>query len=133
MDAQGLLSTGEDAGSAHDFEPESPEEPLPQPKEENMPRNRLRHNESFDSIFDENGVESGDRQSISSRLSDNVPLMTAPHSTYNPRGTNDVYSTILIINAALGAGKLPYCMKRKIVPYPVICYFSRTLELPQSL
>lgn len=103
MDAQELLSTEEDTGSAHDFEPELPEEPLPHPNEETMP-NRLRHNESFDSIFDENGVESGDRQSISSRHSDSVPLMTLPHSTYNPQGTNDLYSIILIINAALGAG-----------------------------
>ena len=92
-----------DAGSAHNFEPD-----LPQQCEEEevdritMPRNRLRHNQSFDSIFDDNGVETGDGQSISSNLSDNLPLI--PHNTYNPEGTNDVYSVILIINAALGAG-----------------------------
>ena len=132
MDAQELLSNEEDTGSAHDFEPVYPEEPLPKPTEENMPRNRLRHNESFDSIFDETGVESGDRQSISSRLSDNVPLMTtAPHSTYNPRGTNDVYSTILIINAALGAGELIFRKDRLCIIQLLLLF--RTLELSQSL
>ena len=96
-----------DAGSAHNFEPDLPQQCEEEEEEEEvdritMPRNRLRHNQSFDSIFDDNGVETGDGQSISSNLSDNIPLI--PHNTYNPEGTNDVYSVILIINAALGAG-----------------------------
>ena len=89
-----------DAGSAHNFEPELPQQC--ENEVDRMPRNRIRHNQSFDSIFDDNGVETGDGQSISSNLSDNIPLI--PHNTYNPEGTNDVYSVILIINAALGAG-----------------------------
>ena len=94
-----------DAGSAHNFEPDLPQQCEEEEEELDritMPRNRLRHNQSFDSIFDDNGVETGDGQSISSNLSDNIPLI--PHNTYNPDGTNDVYSVILIINAALGAG-----------------------------
>ena len=90
-----------DAGSAHNFEPELPQQC--ENEVDRMPRNRIRHNQSFDSIFDnENGVEAGDGESISSNLSDNIPLI--PHNNYNPEGTNDVYSVILIINAALGAG-----------------------------
>jgi len=98
-----------DAGSAHNFEPDLPQQCEEEEEEVDritMPRNRLRHNQSFDSIFDDNGVETGDGQSISSNLSDNIPLI--PHNTYNPEGTNDVYSVILIINAALGAGLLNF-------------------------
>ena len=94
MDTKELLNS--DAGSAHNFEPDLPEQQSSQ--ESIMPSNRLRHNESFDSIFD----DGSDRQSISSNQSDSIPLIA--HNTFNPAGTNDMYSVVLIINAALGAG-----------------------------
>ena len=104
MDTKELLSS--DAGSAHNFEPDLPTQ---QPEDPDggvvtMPRNRLRHNESFDSIFDDVIVENNgsDDQSNSSNLSDNIPLIA--HTSYNQDGTNDLYSIVLIINAALGAG-----------------------------
>ena len=111
MDTKELLSS--DAGSAHNFEPDLPTNgnviPTQQPEDPDggvvtMPRNRLRHNESFDSIFDDVIVENNgsDDQSNSSNLSDNIPLIA--HTSYNQDGTNDLYSIVLIINAALGAG-----------------------------
>ena len=40
---------------------------------------------------------------------DSLPLIEdLPHNSYNPRGTNDIYTVFLIVNAALGGGLLNF-------------------------
>ena len=55
----------------------------------------------------------GEDRSISSLEEDDeddvygIPLIpNPPHNDYNPGGTNTLYTVFLIVNAALGAGKI---------------------------
>lgn len=63
----------------------------------------VHHQHSFDSTSEEQN------DSASRHLEDDIPLIeTVPHRTYNPNGTNTLYTIILIVNAALGAGLLNF-------------------------
>lgn len=81
------------------FEPETPSSLEP-----SMPSANL--NTSFDSLETYNA-----EQNAASRDSalDEIPLIQdLPHNSYNPSGTNTLYTVILIVNAALGAGLLNF-------------------------
>lgn len=60
--------------------------------EESSNRERqMSQNDSFDSIFDDQ----------TARLSPNANRIV-PHQSYNPDGTNNLFTIFLIVNAALG-------------------------------
>jgi len=66
--------------------------------EESSNRERqMSQNDSFDSIFDDQ----------TARLSPNANRIV-PHQSYNPDGTNNLFTIFLIVNAALGAGLLNF-------------------------
>lgn len=58
---------------------------------------------SFDSIFDETNSRGNEDDDSTLNL-----IRGGPHSSFNPDGTNNVYTTMLIVNAALGAGLLNF-------------------------
>ena len=61
-------------------------------REDSSNRERqMSQNDSFDSIFDDQ----------TARLSPNANRIV-PHQSYNPDGTNNLFTIFLIVNAALG-------------------------------
>ena len=71
----------------------------------NTSTNSVRHPDDFNG-----GYNVDEEEAYSFTTQDDVPIIgtraAPPHPTYNPNGTNTLYTVFLIVNAALGAGLL---------------------------
>ena len=77
----------------------------------NNSTNSVRHPDDFDSGGG-GGYNVDEEEAYSFTTQDDVPIIgtraAPPHRTYNPDGTNTLYTVFLIVNAALGAGLLNF-------------------------
>ena len=94
--------------------------------EESSNRERqISQNDSFDSIFDDQ----------TARLSPNANRIV-PHQSYNPDGTNNLFTIFLIVNAALGKSNSMHfefiLMKNKSQWVPIPSLGAGLLNFPKA-
>ena len=92
--------------------------------EESSNRERqMSQNDSFDSIFDDQ----------TARLSPNANRIV-PHQSYNPDGTNNLFTIFLIVNAALGKSmQFEFLLMKNKYMGSNICFRCRTIEFSKSI